>query len=260
MDDGKETVIEKPEFLVQALLTNDYYNELVEKYDMDTLKASDKARNIALVYKIEDGVMSNENDVVILDNDLKVLYTYERIIEQQELFGSGIFGYETLANGDKLVDIGGEEMPYAIVSPDGTVRAYLKAGMRVVGNYVADGTFLYDYDLNVICNYAEKNYTVTELFGECVFISYNEGRCMSFNVYDEQIHLNDLFEDEVSLVERNDDYAVFYNRDTGKYTLYNESMKAILASRESMDIYALEDGGYLVMTYAGADYACYILK
>ena len=83
---------------------------------------------------------------------------------------------------------------------------------------------------------------------------------MTFEVYGENVYLDDLFEDEVTLVEYNDDYAVFYNLNTGKYTLYNESMEAILASGGNIDVYSVEDGGYLVVTYAGADRTCYVLK
>jgi len=261
VDDGKETVIEKPEFYIQTLIAGDYYNELMEYYGDGVVNATENARNIAVVYTIKDGVIGNTDDLVVFDNDLTVLYTYERILEQQVLFDdSSVLGYKTLANGDRLVSIGGEELPYAIVAPDGTVRAYLKAGMTVIGDYVSDGKVLYDYDLNAICNYADKGYSVIELFGECVFVSSYEGRYMTFEVYGENVYLDDLFEDEVTLVEYNDDYAVFYNLNTGKYTLYNESMEAILASGGNIDVYSVEDGGYLVVTYAGADRTCYVLK
>ena len=208
VDDGKETVIEKPEFVIEGILSYEEYNEYFEG-EYGIAHATDKARNIALIYNIKDGVISDVDDVVIFDNDLTVLYRYERIIEQQQLFSDSVLGFEVLANGDRLVEIGDEELPYAIVTPDGEVRAYLKATMRVVGEYVTDGIYLYDYDLNSICNYSAKAYTLVELFGECVFVSEYEGRCMTFEVYGETVYLDDLFEDDVQLIEYNDDYAVF---------------------------------------------------
>ena len=259
-DDGKETVVEKPEFYIQSLMTGEEYAEYANLADDNMLATTANARNVALVRMIKDGVANSTDDIVVLDNDLSILYTYEKIIEQQQ-YDDIKFGYRVLANGDMLVNIDSEDTPYAIVTSDGTVRSYLASYMSVVGEYVTDGSALYDYDMNLVCSYAQKDYRVIELFGECVFVSDKDGRYMTFEVSGSQIILEDLFDDEgMTLIENNEDYAIFQDANTGKFTLYNESMQAILVSSGYMNVYSLEDGGYLVLAYAGSEEACYVLK
>ena len=258
-ENGNETVIEKPAFYISSLLTGEEFSEIKDIAKVNGVEITANTRNLALVQHITNGVISDVYDVVVLDNDLSVIYTFEKIIDQQKFETIG-FGYSPLANGDKLVYIGSADAPYAIVDPDGTVRAYLASNMRVVGNYVADDSKLYDYDLNLICNFGEKGYTVIDLFGECVFYCEKDGRCMRFTVVDEKIILEDIFEYKVSFVNSDDDYAIFYNTETQKYTLYNESMTPMLASSGYISIYSIDDGVYLVRTYAGDEYTCYVLK
>ena len=260
-DDGKETVIEKPEFLITRLMTGEDYAEYAELEDNNLLKVTSNTRNVASVYMIKDGVANITEDIVVLDNDLSILYTYEKIIEQQK-FDDLKLGYRVLANGDMLVNIDSDDTPYAIVAPDGTVRSYLEYGMEVVGEYVADGQALYDYDKNFVCSSAQKDYRVVELFGECVFVSDKDRRYMTFEVVNDQIILDDIFDEDESMTldTIEEDYAIFYNANTGKYVLYNESMTAILASSGYINVFSLENGGYVVWTYAGGEEACYVLK
>lgn len=259
VETGNETVIEQPAFVINDMMTGEEYADKTELGAKTGLALTEYARNIALVQGINDGVISDTLELRVLDNNLSVLYTYGKVIDQQTFDGVEL-GYELLANGDKLVSIGNPDTPFAIVAPDGTIRSYLDATMAVVGEYVADGTLLYDYDLNIICNYAEKDYVAIELFGECVFYSEKERRCMSFTVVNDEIILEDIFEERVEFVESTDSYAIFHNVETGKYTLYNESMTAVLASSQPITVCLNSENGYFALAFAGAEYVCYMLK
>ncbi len=260
VDDGTETVVENPAFYINDMMTGEEYAEYVDLADNNLLKITANTRNVARICVIKDGVAMEADDIAVLDNDLSILYTYEKIIEQQKFDGLKL-GYTVLGNGDMLVSINSEDTPYAIVTSDGTVRSYLAYYMSVVGEYVTDGSALYDYDMNLVCSYAQKDYRVIELFGECVFVSDKDGRYMTFEVSGSQIILEDLIDDEgMILIETNEGYAIFQDVNTGKFTLYNESMQAILVSSGYMNVYSLEDGGYLVLAYAGSEEACYVLK
>lgn len=256
-ENGNEIVIENPAFYIQSMQTGEEFSESQNIAAYNGLKITANTRNVALIQKITDGVLSDKNDVVVLDNDLSVLYTFERVVDQQT-FDTATLGYTTLKNGDKLLGIGGER---AIVAADGKVRAYLTSEMAIVGDYIADGTKLYDYDLNLVCNYGEKDYFAVELFGECVFFAEKDQRIMSFTVVDGNIVLEDLFEDKVRFVAGNDDFAIIYNAETGKYVLYNESMTAILVSSGYISVTPIEDGAYFAITaQAGGEDTCYVLK
>ncbi len=265
VDDGKETVIDKPAFYIQSLVTGAEFAEDADLGLYNKLEVTENARNVAYVNMINDGIISNTTELVVLDNDLSVLYTYERVIEEQVYYESDL-GYIILANGDKLVEIEETGLWAAIVAADGTVRSYLKDGMRVIGEYVVDDNNIYDYDLKLICNYSKKNYQVINLFDECVFleVDYSTGdakyRLMTFTVENGNIVLSDLLDSDSTVHNViKDDYAIFRDLETGKYTLYNENMTALLTTNGSMNVTEFE-GGYLVSAYVGNEIAYYIVK
>lgn len=259
VDDGVETVIEKPEFFATKLMTGEDFAENAYVGAGKELKVTANARNIARIYRIVDGVMSNVDEMVVLDNNLAILYTVERITDEQTFDLSGL-GYTVLPNGDRLVTVNTGDIASAIVDSEGEIRANLSYNHSVIGDYVVDGTYLYDYDLNVICNYAEQNYRVMELFGKCIFVSNDDNRCMSFTVVDGMINLEELMNENQTLENSGEDYAIFYNGEKGRYVLYNRDMVALIVSPSISAIYQIDDGGYLVKATTGNEVVCYVLK
>lgn len=272
VDDGKETVLEGPEYIVVDMKTGEEFAESAMLGEGFNIAVTENARNVAEVMFVENKELQYVPNIVVFDNDMSLLYTYERIIPEHN--PSEALGYKILPNGDLLVTLDGLVANKAIVKADGTVRAYLKDDMQVIGEYVVDNKNVYDYDLNVLYNYSEDEYTLETGFENLykfldapLFYTsrttdiYATERRMYFLFDSDEtgFFTKQLIPGEAQIVEVNEDYLVVYLYNEERYVLYNESMTAILKTKGYMNITAMADG-YLVQTNVADETVLYVVK
>jgi len=276
VDDGKETVIEDLDYVVISMTTGEEFAEEAMLGEGFNIAVTEKARNVAYVLPVEGKDLKYTPTLMVFDNDMSVLYTYERIIPEHSLgFGTpDALGYSILPNGDLLMSLDGVVANRAIVKPDGTVRTYLKDDMRVIGEYVVDNKNVYDYDLNVLYNYSEDEYTLETGFenlykfldaplfytSRTTDIYATERRTYFLFDSDETgFFTKQLIPGEAQIVAVNEDYLVVYLYNEERYVLYNESMTAILKTKGYMNVTAMADG-YLVQTIVAGETVLYVVK
>ncbi len=249
-DDRKETAVELP-YYIARMTTGEYREEYaLQSYGYD-ISVTENARNIAFAYSIENGKRSNKCDMVIFDNDMSVLFTMNDMHEDQSLDEGYLIGYIMLPGGDRIIGLDHELFDRAIIDKDGNVRSYLTEDMRVMGDYIVDSDTVYDHDMKKICDYTKKGYTLDDLkvvFGKLVFEDKTDNTNYYLGVGESgKAVLTKVLDEKGSFVSLTDEYAIFKDVETGKYTLYNESMTAVLRTNNGMFITEF-DGGYLVST------------
>ncbi len=280
VDKGTMTEISLP-YYITLIRSSDEFSD-VKGFEADGIAVKDNARNIAYVKPIVNKTKAIDHEIVIFDNDMSVLYSFERIVPEHKFDPVDKLGFEMLPNGDRLVTLNNIVTDKAIVRPDGTVRAYLTASMQVAGDYVIGGNKVYDYDLNLVYDLGENGYEyVTTVFGEILFIDPNdlatsvvggEQYIRYFTLGFTEVEGEEVVEPveffnfidvgsfyEVQIISVTDEFVIIRNKADGKYTLYNESFTEILTTYNEMYIVEF-DGGYLVTTQIEGDEIAYLIK
>ncbi len=261
VETGTMTEISLP-YYIARIMTAEEFSEL-KSFEDKGVGVKDNARNIAYVNAIADKALKPDREIVVFDNDMSVLYSLERIVPEHSMDKIGELGFEILPNGDRLVALDNIVTDRAIVKADGTVRSYLKAGMEIAGDYVVYNNVIYDYDLNAVYDMAENGYEyVRTVFGSVLFaepvdqtavITGPECRTyytLTFETVDGQETATAVafFVGAVEIIgESTDDYVIVRDSESGKYTLYNESMEEVLVTYNQMTVNLFESG-YIVST------------
>lgn len=258
--DGSVTEIDIPYYIWDVVDGETFCDEYL--LEDDGIRTTANARNIAYAYYIGDGIY-DQADVVIFDNDMSVLYVLDRIVPEHKIDVDYALGVSILANGDYLVDLNDIVTDRAIVRPDGTVRAYLKSDMEVIGNYVVMGDDIYDYDLNHLYDLSEDSYRVVgELLGDLIVADDEVDLTWEYTSYykvtdaDGDVGTTQLFGDDVKIVDATDEYVIVQRGEDDKYVLYNEELSSVLVTYDSMTISEF-NGGYIVVTLIDGQYVLY---
>jgi hypothetical protein len=129
---------------------------------------TDNVVNAVFAVEYEEVFRMNMTSIklVVVDNKLNVLFELDRIIPEHKITMFGDLGIETLATGDYLLTLDNVVTSRAIVTKDGTVRAYLSDDMKIMGKYVVSDTGIFDFDLNLLYNFAENEYTYVQILGD----------------------------------------------------------------------------------------------
>ncbi len=276
VDDGVKTAVDLPYYFNTIIPGEDYAEMMMLEYD--NIGVTENARNVAYAEKIVDKKLE-DSTLLILDNDMKVLYELEKIVPEHMLDIEYALGFKILDNGDYLVDLVGVSANRAIVRPDGTVRAYLKDTMQVVGDHIIDvrfdetstaieppviGCVVYDYDLNELYDVMDAGYTyVTDVFGQALFARDEDAAETYKNYYvlektDSGKYSMTLKHSDVSIEETGVDYVILKDKEEEKYTLYDKEMEALLKTAGVMNIVEF-DGGYIVTTVVAGHYVLYTI-
>lgn len=258
--DGKATSVDLGYIFYDVRDGEKFCEEYLEYYGIGVTA---NARNMAYAAPFDKNGIGEVN-VYVLDNDMSILYEYEKLVPEHEIrVGNGL-GVEFLRNGDYLVDLDNVVTDKAIVKADGTVRSYIPDHMRVIGDYVCDDKQIYDYDLNPIFDLEETKFEVWgELFGELILQRANDNTYDPNDpMYSEHSYYSVLTKDEGSdyyyasgayplheseIVEYGDDYAVVKRAPDGKYVFLSGPNTEELVTYNTMNVFSFE-GGYIVIT------------
>ena len=261
--EGKAKEVEFP-YIVKALSQGeDIKDELREK----GIALTDNVRNIANVFAIENKI-AKEDELLVLDNDLTVLYKFDRIIPEHTFYinpygyDDVTLGFEVLPGGDYLVylDTPIEGVDRAIVGADGKLRSYLKYDYIVAEDFIYDGeNVIYDYDMNVVYkivgdepNYIDEEYSFAGVLGGVAVLESEEGNKFAFkkSANGGGYEITPLFDGEkVSVIEANKDYLIVRETDSGNYVLYNTSFAHVLTSENEISVFTA-DGYFIINTYS----------
>lgn len=145
-------------YYVEYMMDGKSFGEAYELEDKG-IKVTDNAVNVAIASDIVKNGTINDTKVVVFDNKMNVLFELDRIIPEHKIDIYTALGMKTLATGDYLLAVDNASATQAIVTADGTVRAYLSAGMKIMDKYVINSVGIYDFDLNLLYNFAENEVT-----------------------------------------------------------------------------------------------------
>ena len=259
----------------------EFYNaeEFAEYADTKGISLTESAANIAIALDIKAQPIDENNayDLIVLNNDASVMFKMERIIPEHEISAYDPIGITILPTGDYLVSIANVITGRAIVTADGVVRSYLKSGARVIGKYVMLDGIIYDYDMNEMFKLDQRvfyeydgdehfygtKYDFVTTIGNKIIVS--EGMTFEdeegFETYstryyalvdnDGSLFVSSIFADDITIVEKTDDYIIIYDKDagvSGKYIMFNAELEHVLTTANNMDVFLCEDT-YLVNTW-----------
>ena len=227
--------------------------------NMYSIGVTENARNLAYARAFDKEHMERSN-LYVFDNDMTLVYEYEKLALEHLITPENGFGVRLLQNGDYLVDLDNVVTHQAIVKADGTVRTYIPSHMRVAGGYVYDEKNVYDYDLNLIFSLEDMEAEVYgELFGELV-IKYNyyldeDSYKFGFKSDDYAVIRKDsetasYYSSQIffgAVMEKGEDYAVIRRGSDGKYVFLSTLNETELVTYNEMRVYSF-DGGYIVLT------------
>ena len=253
--DGKATAVELGYCIVDIADGEKFCAE----YDINEsgFYATENARNIAYVCPF-DKESIGDLTIAVFDNDMSLLYEFEKIVPEHLIDIENGLGIELLPNGDYLVDLDGVVVDKAIVKADGTVRTYIPANMTVIGNFIFDGQNAYDYDLNFAFPLEQNNYELYGcIYGEFViiekdaFIESSYTRYLKVGYTKEtdsgySVYFIDYYCD-IRIVETADDYMIIQREEDDKYVLLNEYQSEVLVTYNPMKVYSF-NGGYIAVT------------
>ncbi len=261
VSEGTATDIELP-YIIQSLTWGE---TMAESLADDGIAVTANARNIAQVTPIVDK-QTTDAEVVVFDNDLSVLYTFERLTPEHSFDSSdSVLGFRILPNGDYLVNIQSEVVgaDRAIVKTDGTVRAYLKSHYTVADGliYDANAGVVYDYDLNVLYEfededraYGEPEYDYITTVGGALLLNIKGRADMSVKYAmtaaenEAGYEISALFDGKkMALYQTDDDYLIVTD-EAGRYILCTTAFEHILTSEAPIYVYKAD--GYFVIETA----------
>lgn len=138
-----------------------------EEYKLEDkgIKVTDNAVNVAIASDIVKNGTINDTKIVVFDNRMNVLFELDRIIPEHKIDTYTALGIQSLVTGDYLLILDDLVANRAIVTADGTVRAYLSADMKIMDKYVVDHIGIYDFDLNLLYSFAENECTYVNTIG-----------------------------------------------------------------------------------------------
>lgn len=141
---------------------SDYYGSM-------GITLTDNVDQLALAAFIEDGKI-DKYQIAVIDNKAQVLFALDRIIPEHNV-DMYDFGFKILDENNYLVDLHDVVTSKAIVSKDGKVRCYLNDGDIVVGNYVVNEKGIFDFDMNLLYEFDDEEYTLAATVGDSIVIS-----------------------------------------------------------------------------------------
>ena len=311
-----ETGVTKPvefSYYVKSLSSREDFAEIFELEDTGvTLTENAVNLAVAIEFKPQGHLDNNAKKILVLDNDLEVMFTLDRLIPEhkiQEIGDASMglvpdIGILPLKNGYYLVDLyNGAIAPRAIVNGKGEVTTYLTEDMYVADGYIVSEDGIYDFGMNLKFAFSEKTYEFAHLLGNKVIVTREVERTILDDAKDEDrfkelvtdvLNLNDTFHNyfvidltattlspvgifaedgedncyeteadqfigdyriditrynqKVEVIYASKDYTITYDRETDKYTLWNDALEHILTTDEVMDVTDFSDEQYLIQT------------
>ena len=284
---GETKTVENAGTVIATLYS---YTDMKKMAELDDEKMmfTDKATNIAITVGIYNKTYNPmDQKLVILDNDMNVIYTLDlsSLAYEADII-EGLEGLEFLSTGDLRIKLAeNTAAEYAIVKTDGTLRCYVPAGATVGEGFIYKNGVIYDYDLKVLCDLEDKSFNFTDsdkpfdsvrVLGNAFIVTDNYKVTVSNPVgtgtHDEtrtRYYLvkadgtgytkTEIFEDEEIYSSNRNEYIITRSEDDGKYILYNINLEKVLVSENYINVSTIDDVMY-ASTEKDGEYTLYLLK
>ena len=212
---GKETAVEF-NYVIYQLLSHEDFAEI---FDLDRagITLTENAVNIALVYPIDekDQMRSDTPALLVLDNDLEIMFTLESMIPEQDMgrLIYGDLGIRALKDGHFLISLyTGAPTPYVIVDAKGDIVTYVTDDMTIVDRYIVTEDGIYNYKMELQFDFNTFEYELVGMIGHRVILSQKQTVSILDNPADASRYpYTDSLEDT---------YNVYYTVDLAADTLF----------------------------------------
>ena len=261
-------------FAVETMIMNNVTGEItevecnfvVEKLtaayaDNDTfpLTLKDGYDNQAVIYYFKDGALSSEMDYVVLDNSLKVQYTFPRNGASINFFDAFVIDDSRMVARVNL----GSENQYYLFDINGKFISAIPADLtEFTDSFIVSKKVIYNHEMKEVYNFAANGYKFVGVTGDTVYLScFNEAtertEIHAFNatLTEPTSVANGI--DILGYLETVDDYCVVLD-ERGWKTVYNYNGEVIAATDGDYTLTPTEDA-LLMQTVINGEIRTYVL-
>ena len=187
-------------------------DDFAENYELDEagITPTENVINVALAYPIDENARLRENApaLLVLDNDLEIMFTLESVILEQDMgrIYADDLGIRPLKNGYLLISLyEGAPAPYAIVNSDGEIVNYVTNGMTVVDQYIVANDGVYSFEMECLYDFTAGEYTLVDIIGHNIILSSD----MTISILDNAADASRYPYDGLT----EDSYKIYYSMD-----------------------------------------------
>ena len=215
--------------------------------------------NQAYISYFKDGVISEESEYVVLDNSLKVQYTFPR-------GGRNVDFEESVVIDDSRfiakVDLGQENQYYLFDISGKFISAVPITGTEFTDSFIVSNKVIYNHEMKEIYNFAKNGFISLGVTGDTVYLKrYSEAtkvdEIYSFNSTATEPTLVANGIEIIDYTEIVDDYCVILD-ERGWKTVYNYSGEIIAATDGDLELVPVEDA-LMMKTVIDGEIRHYIL-
>ena len=174
---GESTAVEFNYVIYQLLSREDF----IENFDLDQagITPTENVVNVALVYPIDDKdqMRSDTPALLVLDNDLEIMFTLESIIPEQDMgrLTYGDLGIRALKDGHYLISLYTDAPArHVIVDAKGDIVTYVTEDMIIRDQYIITEDGIYNYKMELQFNFTANEYKLEGIIGHKVILSYEQ--------------------------------------------------------------------------------------
>ena len=188
--DVKTGLTEKVEFsyCLEDVSSRDIFTENYELAE-NGITLTENAVNIAIGVEFKSGEMLDYNalEVIVLDNDLEIMFVLDRLIPEHEINVARNLGIKVLKDGYYLIDLyDGAVAEYAVVNAKGEVTAYVTRDMAVTDKYIISEEGIHDFSMNLKYSFTDNEYEFFGVVGNKVIVYNTVEKSILKNLADEE--------------------------------------------------------------------------
>ncbi len=238
VETGSVKQVENFNYMIDDFMTKDDKNSYELFSDDVTVTFNEtNVRNIARAQKFENGILSEKNDIIFVDDLLNVNYVFEKYCEEQ----TSNTEFRFLEGGYMYVNIDGPIAGSAIVK-DGKVVTYVTDDMMVTKYGIITNDGIYNFKMEKIRTIDEMytQYTYITSVGSYAVFSYVEvlspdqilaGSIADYGLYFIDMQNGSTYRENDTVIDTavgiSDDFIVTKNMTTGKEKLMNADLQTM---------------------------------
>lgn len=225
------------------------------------LKLANGSDNLAVIYKIANGAISDYASLCVLNNACEIVYTVENdtfgvdFSEGIEYIGREKYVVKMTSNGNAwraIFDIGGN-----------FICVYHDDFTQMTDDYIVNNTTINSYEMGLVYDFAADGYELVTVMGNDVYLkktNYESGRVEIYRYAGRgkvELVMSDL---EGEYYHVDEDYYILYNEKTEAYTVYNTAGEEIIVSHERLTPYDAGNDITLFSTAFNGEPIVYVVK
>jgi len=252
--DGSVTEVEL-DFIV-----NDLESEYGQESHEPRIKLANGRDNLAVVYKVADGYVSQYASVCVLDNDCNVVYTVKNDTDGVTFE----YGMTYIGNGKYIAGMNSDGYYWeAIFDLDGNFISAVSFASNITDKYIVSDKAIYNYKMELVYDMEANGYIYEGIACNKIYLSKInfESGAEELYVFTYGAKQPELLVDGIQEeLEYADEYVyVVYNVEDDVYVVYNHADEELLVSHERVMEFEC-DGVYLISTTFNGEPVVYVVK